>query len=116
MLYDYKCEECSHEMIDVYQSIKEDALVTCPSCGKNTLQRVIYGGICSFMKDTKTIGQLADRNWSKLGSYQRSEIEAQNQEKKNESTYFSQFGNASRKEIHKMTTEQKKKYIITGDK
>ena len=117
MLYDYKCEHCSHELNDVYQSIKDEALTECPSCGKDTLCRVIYGGLGSFMKDTKTIGQLADKNWSKMGSYQRSEIESQKkaQEKKDQSP-LSSFGSASRKEINKMTPEQKKKYIITGEK
>lgn len=117
MLYDYKCDNCSHELKDVYQSIKDNALTECPSCGKDTLCRVIYGGLGSFMKDAKTIGQLADKNWSKMGSYQKSEIEAKNQENKpKDQSPLSSLGKASRKEINKMTLEQKRKYIITGDK
>lgn len=117
MLYDYKCDNCSHEMEDVYQSIKDEALITCPSCGNNTLYRVIYGGVGSFMKDANTIGQLADRNWSKMGHYQKSEIQAQNKEKlPKEESILSGFGNASKKEIMKMSESQKKKYIITGEK
>lgn len=115
MLYDYKCDNCSHEMKDVYQSIKDDSLIQCPSCGKNSLYRVIYGGLGSFMKDVKTIGQLADKNWSKMGSYQKSEVEQKNKSKTQDSP-LSQFGSASRKEISKMTEAQKKKYIITGEK
>ncbi len=117
MLYDYVCEDCSHEIKDVYQSIKDDALVQCPSCGKNSLQRVIYGGLGSFMKDTKTIGQLADKNWSRMGSYKRSEIEQSKKDKvSQEKSPFADLGNATKKEINKMTPEQKRKYIMTGEK
>jgi putative FmdB family regulatory protein len=117
MLYDYKCDNCSHELIDVYQSIHDEALVKCPNCGKDSLIRVIYGGVGSFMKDVKTIGQLADSNWGKMGHYQKSELEAkrkQNQTK--EESAFSFAGNATKKEINKMSAEQQKKYIMTGDK
>lgn len=119
MLYDYLCDECGHKMIDVYQSIKDDALKTCPSCQKESLNRVVYGGIASFVKDVKTIGQLADKNWTKLGHYQRSEKEEQaklERQSKEEKSVFSAFGSASKKEINKMTPEQQKRYIITGDK
>jgi len=117
MLYDYQCDNCSHEMIDVYQSIKDEALVQCPSCGKDTLYRVIYGGVGSFMKDTKTIGQLADSNWSKMGNYQKSEIEQKllaSQPK--EESMFGFAGKASKKEINKMSASQKTNYIMTGEK
>lgn len=116
MLYDYICDECSHEMMDVYQSIKDDALVKCPSCGKDALRRVIYGGIGSFMSDPKTIGSLADKNWSKKGHYERSDIESQSKKSTGETSYFSSFGSASSKEINKMTEAQKTKYIMTGEK
>lgn len=117
MLYDYICQDCGKELKDVKQSMKDDALTQCPSCGKPSLQRVIYGGLGSFMKDVKTVGQAADKNWKKLGSYKRSEIESQQKEtqQKNKSP-LSDFGPASRKEINKMTPEQKKKYIIEGTK
>jgi len=117
MLYDYCCELCNHEMKDVHQSIKDDALTDCPKCGKNGLQRVIYGGIASFMKDVKTIGQLADRNWSNIGHYARSEQETHAKEKREkEESPFSSFGEANKKEIMKMSPEKKKKYILTGEK
>jgi putative FmdB family regulatory protein len=118
MLYDYKCDNCSHEMVDVYQSIKEDALTKCPSCGKDALVRVIYGGLGSFMKDAKTIGQLADSNWSKMGHYQRSELEHKMELKKPKQPVspLSLAGNATKKEINKMSETQKQKYIMTGEK
>lgn len=119
MLYDYVCDNCQHEMIDVYQSIKDDALVSCPECGQNALHRVVYGGLGTFVKDIKTIGQLADSNWKKLGHYRRSEEEETAKQKRQEqegSSVFSAFGSASKKDINKMTAEQQKKYIITGEK
>lgn len=119
MLYDYLCEECGYKMIDVYQSIKDDALKTCPSCNKDGLNRIVYGGIASFVKDVKTIGQLADKNWSNLGHYQKSEKEEQaklERQASEDKSAFSAFGSASKKEINKMTPAQQKKYIITGEK
>ena len=117
MLYDYQCDKCAYNMIDVYQSIHEEALISCPNCGENSLQRVIHGGFACFVKDIKTIGQLADKNWSTLGTYKRSEIEENGKNKKNnEQSVFSSCGNASKKEINKMTTEQKQRYIMEGKK
>lgn len=106
MLYDYECSSCQYRMIDVYQSIKDEAFKTCPSCNTDNLQRIIYGGIGSFMKDVKTIGQLADSNWSKLGSYKRSEIE-QSSKKENSRDLH--------RKINNMTAIQKERYIKTGE-
>jgi len=104
-------------MIDVYQSIKDDPLVKCPRCGKDSLYRMIYGGLGHFVKETKTIGQLADKNWDRMGHYKKSEIEQKSMEKRQESSpVFSSAGPATSKEINKMTKEQKTKYIIEGKK
>lgn len=120
MLYDYNCDSCGNVLKDVYQSIKDDALTKCPSCGKDSLCRVIYGGVAAFVKDVKTLGQLGDKNWSNMGHYKRSEIETEAKEKSEKETpYFSSFGSATpatQKEINKMTPSQKKKYIMEGKK
>lgn len=105
--YDYVCDHCSHKLCDIVQSFKDDPLTKCPECGKETLSRVIYGGLATFVKDTKTIGQLADKNWKNMGSYKRSEIEQKNQNSKPD--------NSLKRKINKMTEEQKTKYIITGE-
>jgi putative FmdB family regulatory protein len=114
--YDYVCDNCDNEIHDIFQSFSEASLTKCEACGKDTLRRVIYGGLATFIKDVKTIGQVADKNWSNMGSYKRSEIEQKrkDQMKENESP-LSSFGKASRQQINKMTPDQKKKYIITGD-
>lgn len=117
MLYDYGCDSCNYVMTDVYQSIKDDPLVECPRCGENALHRVIYGGLGHFVKDAKTIGQIADKNWNQLGHYKKSEIEQESKEKRQgPASVFSSACSASNKEINKMTQEQRTKYIITGEK
>lgn len=115
MLYDYECSNCKHQLKDVYQSIKDDALTLCPSCNTNNLDRIIYGGLGSFVKDAKTIGQLADHNWSKLGHYQKSEIEHKKKIDEVKPTY-EYGGTASKKEITRMTQQQRDRYIMTGEK
>lgn len=41
--YDYACKACDHRF-EAFQSMRDDALVTCPSCGRDTLQRLIGAG------------------------------------------------------------------------
>lgn len=114
--YDYKCDNCGHEINDIFQSFSDPSLTTCDACGKECLQRVIYGGIAVFVKDIKTVGQAADANWKKMGHYQKSEIEqSRKDQNKEKESPLSAFGSASRKQINKMTPEQQKKYIITGE-
>lgn len=38
--YDYRCNGCGHEF-EQFQSMKDKALVKCPACRKNTLERLI---------------------------------------------------------------------------
>lgn len=40
--YDYRCKDCGHHL-EVFQSVKDAPLATCPKCGGN-LQRLISGG------------------------------------------------------------------------
>ena len=41
--YDYVCDACSHKC-DVFQSIKDPVLTTCPACGEEKLRRLIGTG------------------------------------------------------------------------
>jgi putative FmdB family regulatory protein len=41
--YDYKCKQCKHTM-EVFQSMKDDALVECPECHTPNLVRIIGNG------------------------------------------------------------------------
>ena len=41
--YDYICDNCGHEF-ETYQPMKDDKLTVCPSCGKESLKRLIGSG------------------------------------------------------------------------
>ncbi|MEE8107227.1 MAG: FmdB family zinc ribbon protein [Planctomycetota bacterium] len=41
--YDYVCEECGHAFAE-FHSMSQDPLVTCPSCEKDALRRLIGAG------------------------------------------------------------------------
>ncbi len=41
--YDYKCSQCGNEFEEI-QSMKDALLTKCPTCGKETLKRLIGGG------------------------------------------------------------------------
>lgn len=111
MLYDYCCNNCGEIMKDVQQSIHDKALTKCPTCNSNSLERIPYGGIASFMKHrSNTIGSQADKNWSKMGSYQKSEIES-----KNENNIKAQEKKDQRGKINRMTAQQRERYIRTGE-
>jgi putative FmdB family regulatory protein len=47
--YDYRCDACEHEF-EEFQSIKADALKTCPKCGKDELRRLIGPGAALLFK------------------------------------------------------------------
>lgn len=114
-LYDYRCNSCDCILSDVYQRITEDSLATCPSCNEKALERIIYGGIYASVKEVKTIGQLAEKNWKDFGNYKRTEISSQQREKQTQNV-FPEAGKVSRKDITKMTAQQKTNYIMTGEK
>jgi len=113
--YDYICEDCSHEINDIEQSIKDKPLVKCPNCNKYKLERVIYGGCHVSVRSITTIGQLADKNFKKFKSL-NNEKQAKIKEEKNESPVPWHKGESTRAEINKMTINQKQKYIMEGKK
>jgi putative FmdB family regulatory protein len=41
--YDYVCKKCGHAF-EAFQSMKDDALTTCPKCGEESLKRLIGTG------------------------------------------------------------------------
>ncbi|NGX62246.1 MAG: hypothetical protein K940chlam9_01741 [Chlamydiae bacterium] len=45
--YDYSCQACGHEL-EASQKITASPLTTCPSCGKEELQRGVGGGSATF--------------------------------------------------------------------
>ena len=47
--YDYECTKCGHSF-DAFQSMSDSPLLKCPSCGKNSLRRLIGGGLGVIFK------------------------------------------------------------------
>ncbi len=67
--YDYRCRNCNYEF-ELFQSIKEKPLETCPRCGKS-VRRLIGGGIGIIFKgsgfyttDYKSSSALSGRDGS----------------------------------------------------
>lgn len=47
--YEYRCTQCAHEM-EAFQSMKDEALSTCPACGTESLKRQISRGTGMIFK------------------------------------------------------------------
>jgi putative FmdB family regulatory protein len=47
--YDYECAKCGHTF-DAFQNMSDDPLKKCPECGKNSLKRLIGGGLGVIFK------------------------------------------------------------------
>ena len=116
-LYDYECKNCSHELIDVTQSFKDEPLSLCPECNEPKLHRVLTGGLHGFVRGSNTIGGIADKN-AKTNKHKISEEQHRKAEAKpkTEKSWYHQHGNATSKEINSMTNKQKAKYIMEGKK
>lgn len=119
--YNFKCEDCDSE-IELQCSISEypDLIknIRCPGCSSVNVHRDYSNdNIYSSVREIKTIGQLAEFNTKKMGSKLQEEYE-KNKPKEEVAQWYqnSKLGDASRKEINKMTKEQKKRYVLTGKK
>lgn len=66
--YEYECqnEECGFSL-EIRQSIHDKALVKCPVCKKNKLERLIFATYGFVRQDPTTLGQLAERNMKRMG-------------------------------------------------
>lgn len=119
--YNLYCEDCDQD-IEIFCKISEYETrmknITCPNCtSRNVYRDYRQDNIYSSVKDVKTIGQLAEKNAKKMGSKIAEEREKTKKKEPEKQWYQnSKFGDASRKEINKMTAEQKKKYVLNGKK
>lgn len=110
--YQYKCNDCKKKF-DLFLTFDEydKGAASCPKCNSISLSRRYESSPhVAVLGEATTIGQLADRNATKNKS-QINEIESQN--KKPEKQWY-QKGSASRRDINKMTREQKQRYIMEG--
>ena len=112
--YEYRCSGCGHGF-EIVQSMKDKVKRKCPECEKNKLKRV-FGTPFIFMKgEPQTIGHWAERNTEQMGRYELGDKRGEQEEAKKKSSGGVSKG-ATKKEIRKMTPEQKKRYIEKGTK
>lgn len=109
----YECKECEYsedlsESIHVIPTVKK-----CPNCEKEAFRVVILNCPRLTVNEVKTVGQLAEKNWKKMGHYEREEkMEADG----HNATLRRREKQREVNEINKLTPEQKTKYIMTGKK
>lgn len=135
--YQYECSECGLQE-EIRHSIKQEFLTECPGCFESSFGVIITDVPLAFVKEIKTVGQLAEKNVKRLGKYQIDDIEEakeQVKEKNNENfarkiekqvekgklpkgTRVRKYQRHKKDEkvekIMRMTPTQKKNYIETG--
>lgn len=116
-LYDYECRNCGFILEDVLQPMTQKPLKKCNKCMMNSLKRIITGGIHGFVSGSDTIGGLADKN-AKINKSKIAEAEHKKREETPETPkpWYNKYGDATTKEINKMTPQQKTRYIMEGRK
>lgn len=108
-LYDYECSKCGHKE-EIFHGYNEK-VTKCPSCGKKKFRIVILSSPYCTVKEIKTVGQLADSNWKKMGTYEREKKMLEDGVKETlEKREKAKFVN----KVSNMTPEQKTKYIVEG--
>lgn len=133
--YEYECEACGLNF-DVEQSIKDCAYTVCPECNTDTLFRVLHSPLHIQIKgEPTTVGQLAEQNAKHLSREQMDKVQANWKTQKTISRIPEEHRPASvpqaplkdsppwldkartktTKDVLKMTPEQTKKYVQTGE-
>ena len=117
--YDYLCNECGCEFEQAHGFHDEPS--PCESCGSPDIKKVINQAPMGFVKGgVTTLGHLAERNTSKMGRYElgdkRGQQEEANQKTKKPKDRWQKSGDATKKEISKMSDKQKSDYIFKGKK
>lgn len=112
--YEYRCSGCGHGF-EIVQSMKDKTKRKCPQCGKNRLERVLGTPLVFTKGEPQTIKHLAERNTERMGKYELGDKIGEVEEANKKAVGNKSVG-ASKKEIRKMTPEQKKRYIEKGTK
>lgn len=113
--YEYACSGCGHSF-EIVQPMKDKTKRKCPSCKKTKLKRVIGTPMVFIKGEPQTVGHQAERNTEKMGRYELGDKEGKRKESSKKEQSFLGSGPASPRQIRKMTSEQKKKYIEKGTK
>ena len=109
-LYDFECEPCAY-YTEIRQTMDDPSLLECPICGEQTLKKVFINPPSLFVRgEVKTVGQLAEKNYNKMGFYEKQDRKEQDQSKKEKSEKRKQH-----QKIVSMTPEQQVKWIREGD-
>lgn len=108
--YDNECTKCNHSF-ESFQKMSEEPIKKCPKCGKKS-KRVILQCPHTYVHTIHTVGQQADYNWKKMGTYEREDKMVA--DKVPESIKRKET-NAVNSKIRRMSAEQKKKYIEKGE-
>ena len=110
--YDFECQKCAY-YTEIKQSIYDPATHECPHCGKKSLVKVFINPPAMFVRgDPHTIGQMADRNTSKMGKYELQDKQAQHGMTKDKEEIQKR---ETHRKINAMTPEGKLKWIQSGD-
>lgn len=133
--YEYECTNCDVNF-DVMQSIKDDAYTVCPKCNKDTIHRILHSPLHIQIKgEPTTIGQLAERNAKNMSKEQMDKVQAIWKTKKTINRvpeeyrpkslpntkiqdipkWLEESRTKSTKDVIRMTPEQTKKYVQTGE-
>ena len=86
----------------------------CHVCEQKTLRKVYLSPPAVFVRGESTIGQLADKNYRKMGHYEKQE-KMQQDKAPSKMTKEQKEKRATHQKINSMTPEQKIKWIKNGD-
>ena len=110
--YEYRCSSCEHDF-EIIQSMKGKSKRKCPQCGKSRLERVLGTPLIFTKGEPQTIKHLAERNTERMGKYELGDKTGEMREA-NKKAVGDKSVEASKREIRRMTPEQKKRYIEKG--
>ena len=109
-VYDMECRDCNHTF-EVFQKISDEPCSVCEKCN-GSARRVILTCPHTQVKNMVTVGQLADRNWERMGHYEKqekAEADGTNDALKRRDK------NALDAKLKRATPAQQKKYVETGE-
>lgn len=116
--YSYKCSKCKkkHDEFMLFADFdKNKDNVKCPKCGSASKQTFDVAPI-AFVKEVKSLGQLADKNNKKLGKTKLEEIEGIKQEKKPKRKKAPWYGGMNKELAAKLNTGTKQEQIAKAGK
>jgi hypothetical protein len=134
MIRAYQCANCEEIYSEIVERKDEKRRKKCPGCKKNKLDSYLSSAQGFVRQDATTIGQQADRNTKKMGTYEKEDknleqIEAMKKAKTEalkqsgklpEGTIVPEFEHnpavaKKRRKLQNMDDKQKHKYLMTGE-